>query len=878
MKPRARVNGMSDSSRQLTLFDCASLKSAAKRAKVTPEELSPETSSSDKVCDHEDYSDDEEGAQMPSTPSPCCTPVAIYSCSDNESVQAGFFADDDDSHRLVHAVTPIQPGSLIDSLSSVASSITSSTNLVRTDSSNTTTVPKPISYRDNSSSGSGHGSPKDIAQSPCFPPVQPIKTRYPSTMFSNVSRCFNPAWFKSFQWLEYSVEKDACYCYPCRLFGSARAIGSSRPETAFTLTGFSDWKHATGKKGILICHSNSFSHKESMVAWEQYRITSERGTSILNRINSSWETTIANNQHYIKTISEILLFCSRQEIGIRGHREDKSSRNRGNFLELLDLVAKHDTVIQQKITNTPQNAKYISPQIQNDLLHIMAGIVQSRISTDVKKAGIYSILADETKDCSKKEQLSIVLRYVDLESATIHERFLTYIEAKRMDAEALATYILDTIRQHGLDPSKIVSQGYDGASVMSGRCTGVQQRVKQVAPQALYVHCYAHCLNLVLVDTTKTIPQASEFFALMETLYVFISTSKAHTVYIQQQNSLHPDKPIHQLQKLSDTRWTCRFAAVEAVCTTFDAILATLQCLVQGDDKLKAVEAKGILLQIQCFKFLITLIMFWRLLFLTKQLSDQLQSPHTDMAKAADLVTATMETLQQFRSDEEWNKLYKYVVDVASLHNIEIAPLRSQRQRKMPKRFEDVIILESTGSRETDDYKISLYFPVLDAMISELCSRFEDKNVQIMRAIQCCNPNSMHFLDVDSLAPLIEIYNLSKDSLSAECLIAKRTLNGKDICSISDVLKEIFPLNIAFPALTKVLQIALTIVVTTAECERSFSCLKRTKSYLRSNMSEQRLIDLAVLSIEQDLSKDLSLDEVVKKFAAEDNNRRIQLS
>ena len=53
-----------------------------------------------------------------------------------------------------------------------------------------------------------------------------------------------------------------------------------------------------------------------------------------------------------------------------------------------------------------------------------------------------------------------------------------------------------------------------------------------------------------------------------------------------------------------DTYWTCRFAVVEAVCTTFDAILATLQCLVQGDYKLKAVEAKGILLQIQCIKFL----------------------------------------------------------------------------------------------------------------------------------------------------------------------------------------------------------------------------------------------------------------------------------
>ena len=172
-------------------------------------------------------------------------------------------------------------------------------------------------------------------------------------------------------------------------------------------------------------------------------------------------------------------------------------------------------------------------------------------------------------------------------------------------------------------------------------------------------------------------------------------------LYIQQQNSLHPDKPVHQLQKLSDTRWTCRFAAIEVVCTTFDAILATLQSLVQGDDKLKAVEAKEILLQIQCFKFLITLIIFCHLLFITKQLLDDFQSPHTDMAKAADLVTATMETLQQFKSDKEWNKLYKYVADVISLHNIEISPLRFQRPRTMPKRFEDVIVLESTGPRET---------------------------------------------------------------------------------------------------------------------------------------------------------------------------------
>jgi len=70
---------------------------------------------------------------------------------------------------------------------------------------------------------------------------------------------------------------------------------------------------------------------------------------------------------------------------------------------------------------------------------------------------------------------------------------------------------------------------------------------------------------------------------------------------------------------------------------------------------------------------------------------------------------------------------------------------------------------------------------------------------------------------------------------------------------------------------------ALTIVANTAECERSFSCLKCTKSFLRSTMSEQRSINLAILSTERDLSANISMDEVVQKFAGIDENRRIKL-
>ena len=56
----------------------------------------------------------------------------------------------------------------------------------------------------------------------------------------------------------------------------------------------------------------------------------------------------------------------------------------------------------------------------------MGNAIRQKICSAVKEARVYSIQADETKDASKVEQLSIVLRYVDLNTASVHEHFITY--------------------------------------------------------------------------------------------------------------------------------------------------------------------------------------------------------------------------------------------------------------------------------------------------------------------------------------------------------------------------------------------------------------------------------------------------------------------
>ena len=70
---------------------------------------------------------------------------------------------------------------------------------------------------------------------------------------------------------------------------------------------------------------------------------------------------------------------------------------------------------------------------------------------EILNAGAYTILADETKDCSKKEQLAIVVRYVDVEAVKLFEHFLTYVEATALDASSLSGFILDTLKKESVE-------------------------------------------------------------------------------------------------------------------------------------------------------------------------------------------------------------------------------------------------------------------------------------------------------------------------------------------------------------------------------------------------------------------------------------------
>lgn len=89
---------------------------------------------------------------------------------------------------------------------------------------------------------------------------------------------------------------------------------------------------------------------------------------------------------------------------------------------------------------------------------------------------------------------------------TVKERFLGFIDvSESQKSEAIASKIFSFINSLNLNSVPIIAQSYDGAAVISGGKNGLQTKIRQKYPEAIYIHCIAHKLNLVVVDTCNNI-------------------------------------------------------------------------------------------------------------------------------------------------------------------------------------------------------------------------------------------------------------------------------------------------------------------------------------------------------------------------------------
>ena len=146
----------------------------------------------------------------------------------------------------------------------------------------------------------------------------------------------------------------------------------------------------------------------------------------------------------LESIVKTVIICGRQNWGLRGDRDDSQyledeTRICGNFQALLDFrIDSGDRMLEKHFETAPKNATYRSKTVQNEMIEIIGEMIQRKIVTEIKKAGgWFSISANEVRDVSNKEQLSICARYSD-ENGNLF--FFKYIQRYYNEMWIVATH------------------------------------------------------------------------------------------------------------------------------------------------------------------------------------------------------------------------------------------------------------------------------------------------------------------------------------------------------------------------------------------------------------------------------------------------------
>ena len=352
-------------------------------------------------------------------------------------------------------------------------------------------------------------------------PCQPRHHDFPQKKISGIKRRFRDAWFDEYpDWLEYSIEKDAVFCLPCYLFKPTH--GEQGGGDVFTSTGFSAWK----KKEALETHVGGVdsAHNQTSLNCQALMNQKQHIESIISR---QLESSQHNYYTLLNASIDCIRFLLRQGLAFRGHDESNTSHNRGNFIELLQFLVDHnDSVNVVAFENTSGNLQLTAPAIQKDIVNAAAVETLNAVMFDMGDA-LFSILIDEARDNSVKEQMAVVLHYVDTKGQVI-ERFVGVQHVRSTDARSLKIAIDELFSKNGLSISNLRRQGYDGASNMQGEFNGLKALILKENDCAFYVHCFAHQLQLALVALAKNHVLVASFFFLVTRVVNIVGVSCKH--------------------------------------------------------------------------------------------------------------------------------------------------------------------------------------------------------------------------------------------------------------------------------------------------------------------------------------------------------------
>ncbi|CAF1991735.1 unnamed protein product [Rotaria magnacalcarata] len=265
-----------------------------------------------------------------------------------------------------------------------------------------------------------------------------------------------------------------------------------------------------------------------------------------------------------------------------------------------------------------------------------------------------------------------------------NEYLLGLVKLNEFDAESLSIEIIKYLSFFNIDINNCIAMCFDGASVMSGRHGGVQAILRRnYMTRAIYIHCFAHKLNLVIRDVSKVVPYLPEFYSIVSKIYSYFHSSSVTSECFKsvQQKLMIGHNISTSLKHWCDTRWDSRWSSIHALIQNYKALIISLEELESEGDE-RSVDARSLLMALRVPTFIITLFIIHKIFGIIKILSDQLKAKTIDFCHAQFLIKSVIAKIADLRDEHAFSLIYTDVINFCQQHHIDLASAPRQRRIK----------------------------------------------------------------------------------------------------------------------------------------------------------------------------------------------------
>ena len=393
----------------------------------------------------------------------------------------------------------------------------------------------------------------------------------------------------------------------------------------------------------------------------------------------------------------------------------------------------------------------------------------------------------------------------------------------------------------------------------------MQALLKKDQPLALFVHCTAHRLNLVVQDCIDKVRRLRDPIYEVSNLIRFFRDSPKRLDCLEKagaQTSLRP---------LCQTRWTCTEPALASVLRNYDALRAALEDMAQ-DPLIRAdtaSTASSLHSRMENFDFFFGVSLARHLLLMTNPVMTAVQGEKNTVASNLELAKALRAAVcgQRDRFPEFWAQ----TLSEASRLDVDEPVL--PRKKRAPRRLDDGAAPHHPVTPE-EMYR-PVYIEAVETLGGALERRYdpsadEDLLLSMERAVLTG--------DEEATNRVVETYDeLDGDRLRLHLSMLHDVCKSRDLPlrTLADAVKALRMPCLAdlVPEVTKVVRLHSVVPATSCAAERSFSQLRRLKSWLRATTSQTRLNHAAVCAVHAEILHRLDIKQLMREFATRSPHR-----